>query len=107
MVDFFFQESPVVDDAAWAKATKDDWATPVLQAVRASYAACEWTHDTLKSVLEEIGNERGLKLGKTQAPIRVAVTGRSVGPPLFESLEILGRERTMARIDAALDRLTN
>jgi glutamyl-tRNA synthetase len=105
MVDFFFQEQPVVDDAAWAKATKDDWARPVLQEVRDAYATCAWNHDALKSALESIGNERGLKLGKTQAPIRVAVTGRSVGPPLFESLEILGRERTLARLDAVVARL--
>ena len=45
-----------------------------------------------------------LKLGKAQAPVRVAVTGRSVGPPLFESLEVLGRDETLRRLDLALDR---
>ena len=40
----------------------------------------------------------GRKLGKAQAPIRVAVTGRRVGPPLFEALEVLGPERTLARL---------
>ena len=40
-----------------------------------------------------------------QAPVRVAVTGRTVGPPLFESLEVLGRERTLARLAAARARL--
>lgn len=107
MVDFFFQEQPVIDDAAWAKATKDDWSRPVLEEVRAAFAECEWKHEALKSALEAIGNDRGLKLGKTQAPIRVAVTGRSVGPPLFESLEILGRDRTLSRIDAGLARLNS
>ncbi len=47
----------------------------------------------------------GLKLGKAQAPVRVAVTGRTVGLPLFESLEILGKEKTLARVDAALAKL--
>jgi predicted nucleotidyltransferase len=51
------------------------------------------------------GRWHGLRLGKAQAPIRVAVTGRTVGLPLFESLEILGRERVLARIDVALGRL--
>jgi glutamyl-tRNA synthetase len=46
-----------------------------------------------------------LKLGKVQAPIRVAITGRTVGPPLFESLELLGRETTLARLAAASQRL--
>ena len=40
----------------------------------------------------------GRKLGKAQAPIRVAVTGRRVGPPLFEALEVLGPDRTLARL---------
>jgi glutamyl-tRNA synthetase len=42
-----------------------------------------------------------LKLGKAQAPIRVAVSGRTVGLPLFESLEVLGRPETMQRVLAA------
>jgi glutamyl-tRNA synthetase len=51
------------------------------------------------------GEAAGLKLAKAQAPVRVAVTGRTVGPPLFESLEVLGRERVQARIRAARARL--
>jgi len=46
-----------------------------------------------------------VKLGKAQAPVRVAVTGRTVGPPLFESLEVLGRDETLVRLRAAADRL--
>lgn len=49
--------------------------------------------------------QHGLRLGKAQAPVRVAVTGRTVGLPLFESVEVLGRERTLARIDAAAAKL--
>ena len=47
----------------------------------------------------------GRKLGKAQAPIRMAVTGRRVGPPLFEALEVLGPDRTLARLRAAADLL--
>ena len=43
----------------------------------------------------------GRKLGKAQAPIRVAVTGKRVGLPLFESLEVLGPERTLERLQTA------
>ena len=49
--------------------------------------------------------EAGLKAGDFFTPIRVAVTGRTVSPPLFASLELLGRERSLARIDMALDKL--
>jgi glutamyl-tRNA synthetase len=65
-------------------------------------ATSSWDHESLKSALESAGAQRGLKLGKAQAPVRVAVTGRTVGPPLFEALEIMGRDRVMTRLrDAA------
>jgi glutamyl-tRNA synthetase len=47
----------------------------------------------------------GMKAGDFFTPIRVAVTGRTVSPPLFDSLELLGRDRALARIRAALDKL--
>jgi glutamyl-tRNA synthetase len=53
----------------------------------------------------KVGERHGLKLAKAQAPIRVAVTGRSVGPPLFESLAVLGRDRVLNRLQAARARL--
>ena len=81
-------------------------AAELLDAAIAAYeAAGAWDAETLKSTLEAVGAERGLKLGKAQAPVRVAVTGRTVGLPLFESLEVLGRERTLARLRAARLRL--
>ena len=105
MVDFFFLDEPAIDDASWAKATKDEWASAVLSETTAAYATAEWNHDSLKAVIEQVGEKHGLKLGKVQAPIRVAITGRTVGPPLFESLELLGRETTLARLVAATQRL--
>jgi glutamyl-tRNA synthetase len=95
----------VYDEASWAKAMKDN-AADILDAARTAFGALEdWAADPLKAALERVGEERELKLGKTQAPVRVAVTGRTVGLPLFESLEILGREKTLARLAAARARL--
>jgi len=106
-VDFLFLAEPTIDEAAWAKATKGP-AAELLAATIAEYQALpEWTAEALKEALEAIGNARGLKLGKAQAPIRVAITGRSVGLPLFESLEVLGRDRTLTRLRAAQARLTS
>jgi len=105
MIDFFFLDEPAIDDASWVKATKDEWASAVLSETTAAYATAEWNHDSLKAVIEQVGEKHGLKLGKVQAPIRVAITGRTVGPPLFESLELLGRETTLARLAAASQRL--
>ena len=105
MVDFFFLDEPAIDEASWAKATKDEWASAVLSETTVAYATAEWNHDALKAVIEQVGEKHGLKLGKVQAPIRVAITGRTVGPPLFESLELLGRDTTLARLAAASQRL--
>ncbi|BFU46261.1 glutamate--tRNA ligase [Krasilnikovia sp. MM14-A1004] len=104
-VDFLFLDEPPADDASWAKAMKEG-ASDILGAAAEEFAALDtWTAEPLKAALERVGEQRGLKLGKTQAPIRVAVTGRTVGLPLFESLEVLGRERVLARLSAARTRL--
>ncbi|MGH9226509.1 MAG: glutamate--tRNA ligase [Acidimicrobiales bacterium] len=98
LVDFLFCEEPVVDRASWDKVMSTPTAAAVLDAAIAEYETCEWTAAVLHEVTAAIGERHGLKLGKAQAPIRVAVTGRSVGPPLFESLEVLGRDEALARL---------
>ncbi|WP_267244642.1 glutamate--tRNA ligase [Streptomyces sp. PR69] len=104
-VDFLFLKEPVQDEASWAKAMKGDPAA-LLTTARARLEAADWSGpDSLKDAVLKAGEEHGLKLGKAQAPVRVAVTGRTVGLPLFESLQILGKDRTLARIDAALAKL--
>jgi glutamyl-tRNA synthetase len=103
-VDFLFLDEPAEDEASWAKAMKAG-ADALLRTARARLADTEWKAEPLKEAVLAAGEEHGLKLGKAQAPVRVAVTGRTVGLPLFESLEVLGRERTLARIDVALAKL--
>lgn len=105
MVDFLFLDEPVVDEAAWAKAMGTEHAAGILTDTIERYSQVEWTVDALKTALEDIGTARGLKLGKTQAPVRVAITGRRVGLPLFESMHVLGRERTLDRLKAAAQKL--
>jgi glutamyl-tRNA synthetase len=104
MVDFVFLDEPPVDEASWAKGMKEG-AADVLDGAIAAFADCEWSATVLKDTLAAVGEGMGLNLKKTQAPVRVAVTGRTVGPPLFESLEVLGRERTLARLTDARNRL--
>ncbi|WP_307871911.1 glutamate--tRNA ligase [Micromonospora sp. U21] len=104
-VDFLFLASPLMDEAAWTKTMKDGSADLLDAAIAAFDALESWDAESLKSTLEAVGADRGLKLGKTQAPVRVAVTGRTIGLPLFESLEVLGRERTLTRMRAARVRL--
>jgi glutamyl-tRNA synthetase len=102
MVDFLFCDLPTIDDVSFAKAFSTDWAVPTLVAIRDGFKTCEWKAESLKGVVDKVGEQNSLKLGKLQAPLRVAVTGRSVGPPLFEPIEVLGREVTLKRIDAVL-----
>ncbi|MEU1731022.1 glutamate--tRNA ligase [Streptosporangium sp. NPDC020145] len=103
-VDFLFLDEPVFDQASWDKAMKTS-AKEILTGYLARLETVAMDPDSLKAALEEVGAEHGLKLGKAQAPVRVAITGRTVGLPLFESIEALGRERSAARIRAALARL--
>ncbi|MFC6599395.1 glutamate--tRNA ligase [Kitasatospora paranensis] len=103
-VDFLFLDEPAIDEAAWAK-TMGETAAALLVDVRKRLLDVAWEADGIKDAITEVGTAYGLKLGKAQAPVRVAVTGRTVGLPLFESLQVLGRERVLARIDAALAKL--
>ncbi|MCX5398623.1 glutamate--tRNA ligase [Streptomyces sp. NBC_00102] len=104
-VDFLFLAEPVRDEASWTKAMKPG-AEAILRDARGALATTAWQADDLKAALVAVGEQHGLKLGKAQAPIRVAVTGRTVGLPLFESMELLGRERVLGRLDAAYQKLT-
>lgn len=111
LVDFLFLpdgSDPELDEASWEKAAKPEWAPALLGDVAEAYRALsgdQWVTDVLKITLEELMVKYEIKLGKAQALPRVAVTGRSVGPPLFEALEVLGQAETVRRLDGALARL--
>ena len=105
MVDFAFLRDPVYDEAAWTKAMREP-AAELLAEVAAAYENAPWRADALRERLEAVGATYGLSLGKAQAPVRVAVTGRTVGLPLFESMVVLGRTETLRRIEAARERVT-
>ncbi len=108
MVDFLFLDEPDVDPPSWEKALAGDAEAPaILHAATAAYDALrnDWTAAALHGATLEVAESVGRKLGKAQAPIRVAVTGRRVGPPLFEALEVLGPDRTLARLASAAERL--
>ena len=96
-------EEFAVDEAAAQKNLGPD-AVPVLQAaVAALDGVSEWTPPVLEEALKKaLVDDLGLKPRKAFGPVRVAVTGSHISPPLYESLELLGREVTMRRLRAAL-----
>lgn len=96
-------EEFAVDEAAAQKNLGPD-AVPVLQAaVAALTGVSEWTPPVLEEALKKaLVDDLGLKPRKAFGPVRVAVTGSHISPPLYESLELLGREATMRRLRAAL-----
>jgi glutamyl-tRNA synthetase len=98
-VDFLFAE-PEVDQKAWDKAMVPD-AAAWLDAVIAAAADWPWDAEQLHERFMALAEELGANRRKFQAPVRVALTGRSVGPPLFESMVVLGREATVARLRGA------
>lgn len=102
-VDFLFIE-PEMDPKAWSKAMVPD-AGAWLDAVIGAVPTWEWTaaslHDSFMALAESLEANRR----KFQAPIRVALTGRSVGPPLFEAMEVLGADKVLERLTTARQRV--
>lgn len=112
-VDFLWLDEPAVDAEAWAKVfERDRRAVAALEAALASFAEATFDVEELRAALGDVAMAAGYvnpegrpQLAKAQAPVRVAVTGKASGPPLFESLAALGRTATMARLRAARERL--
>ncbi len=103
LVSFLFVEPFTPDPESFDKAIRDDpEAKSILEQAREGFSEIQWQASNMRPVLDAAVERTGRKLGKVQAPVRVATLGSSVGLPLFEALEELGRDRTIARIDAAL-----
>jgi glutamyl-tRNA synthetase len=80
-------------------------ALKVLTRAREVLAQTEFKHDPLDQALRAAAQAMAVKAGQMFQPIRVAVCGRKNAPPLFETLQVLGRETTLARIDQAIKKL--
>ena len=76
-----------------------------LSAVRDVLAATPWDVDALESALRTLAAERGIGAGKVFQPLRVALTGLSASPGIFDVLLILGRERSVRRVERAIEHI--
>ena len=110
--DFFFTAGPLdyANADLMGRAYKNKpWAA--LESVEASLQTlrsvdeADWTTPTLEAALRDLAGQRGEKPGAVFTPIRVATTGKRIAPPLFETLETLGQQLTVERLNAAAERL--
>jgi glutamyl-tRNA synthetase len=101
----FLYDGPVDDPKAFEKTLCRDGGLDALDAARAALATVEpFTVERVEGALREVVDRLGLKPGRVFQPVRVAIAGTTVSPGIFESVAVLGREETLARIDRALER---
>jgi glutamyl-tRNA synthetase len=107
VADFFFAKELAPYDSAELIPKKGDAATAlrVLEKAREVLAAAEFSHEGLEAALRAAAGDLGLKAGQMFEPVRVAVCGRKTAPPLFGTLEVLGRDVSLARIEQAIGKL--
>ena len=100
---FFYRDFEQYVEKDAAKHLKPD-AAPVLQALIDGFAGLgDWSAEPLHAVVTAVGEQLGVKLGAVAQPIRVACCGMAVSPPIDLTLALLGRDRTLARLQRALD----
>ncbi len=98
----FLRDEVTLDPDSVAKVFGKAGSVEAIEAAQRVLADVDWTLEAIEAALRGLPEELGIGFGKVAQPVRVAVTGSSVSPPLFESVELLGRERTLARLAAAL-----
>jgi glutamyl-tRNA synthetase len=99
----FLFERREIDPAAWEKVMKDGAAENLEQARAALADLSQWDKEAIEAALRRVVDARGVKPKEVFQPVRVAISGTTVSPGIFESLAVLGREEALVRIDAALD----
>jgi glutamyl-tRNA synthetase len=101
MVGFLLTDEVELDPAAAAKVLTDDGRVFLVEAAKRLEEVEPWTAAGIEETLRGLQTERDLKPRTAFQPVRLAITGRLVSPPLFESMELLGRPRSLARLDRA------
>jgi glutamyl-tRNA synthetase len=96
---FLFAKRPLVLDAA-AEKIMADGGTDALKALRQILAeATDWAAPNLEDMVKTFADAQDMKLGKLAQPLRASLTGTSTSPPIFDVLEVLGREESLGRLD--------
>jgi glutamyl-tRNA synthetase len=106
LIGFLFEE-PVDDPKAWAKVMKEDSGELLAAAAQGLRAVEPFEPEPIEAALAPVLERFQVKPGKLYQPIRVAITGTSVSPGIFESLAVLGRETALQRLSRAIERLAD
>ncbi len=105
-VEFLFNDVDDYDEKSWTKVMAKEGVADVLDAGLAVLTGLDaWNTESIETALRALPGKLGMGAGKVFQPLRIAVTGSSVSPPLFESLAALGRIPTLARIERAREEL--
>ena len=99
---FYYVDELNVDVKAAAKFLKPETRARLAELRAALERVDTWDRAALEPAFQKVIAAHGVELGALAQPVRVAITGGTVSPPIFETLEVLGRERTLRRLDAAL-----
>ncbi len=102
----FFVEEVEMQEKAKTKHLKPDIAPVLTTLLERLKAVDPFTHDKIEKVFNGMVEETGLKLGKIAQPVRVALTGGTVSPGIYDVIEVMGKERTVKRIVAAVGMIT-
>ncbi len=103
MLRFLFVNEVTFDDESAAKINEADSKKVIATAIETLSGLSLWSHGEIESALRKALIEGlGLKPRNAFGPVRIAVTGSHISPPLFESMELLGKERSMARLESAV-----
>ncbi|MFL5885154.1 MAG: glutamate--tRNA ligase, partial [Thermoleophilaceae bacterium] len=100
----FLMEPQPTDEKAWAKVMRDGAAGNLARARQALASVEPFDQEHVENALRGVVDDLGVKPKDVYQPIRVAVSGSTVSPGIFESVVVLGREETLSRIDGALSR---
>ena len=97
MAEYLFSSRPIVPDAAGARVLASV-SRGILERLTSRLQNASWTATDLQAEVREFAAGEGMGLGKIAQPLRVALTGRTISPSVFDMMEILGREESIARI---------
>ena len=105
--EFYFKDEIVYDEKAVEKFFKPETKDVLQKLVVKLQKAEPFLHSNIEKAFQDLVNETGLKLGNIAQPVRVALTGKTTSPGIFEIIEVLGREKTILRIEKATARINS